>query len=555
MERKHIIVLGGGVAGITSAHELIERGFKVTLFEQRSQLGGKARSMSVAHTATPGHHDLPGEHGFRFFPGFYKHVPNTMSRIRYADAGSTDGRISILDNLVNATMFAYACNGEGNAEFPTRMPNTLQELIEYIRRAMSNDLGLTLRELVFFSHKLLILLSSSEGRRFGQWEQIAWWDFIDAANQSPVYQKYLGRGLTRSLVAMKAEISSTRTVGFIFLQLLLSIVRPGETLDRLLNGPTNDVWIDPWVEELREKGVEFQLHTQIQGFNMQNGQVLSVTLEQHGEAFDVTADHYISSVPVEVFQKLITPEMVAAAPSLNAIHTLRTDWMNGIQFYLDRDVTVVRGHVIYIDSPWSLTSVSQHQFWDKISLEQYANGEVHGIFSVDISDWEASGILYKKPARECTRLEIKNEVWAQMIEHIGPKGHNLASAKVLYWHLDPDIVTDSPQTRNLEPLLVNTVDSWSARPDTSLGIPNLNLASDFVRTNTDLATMESANEAARRAVNNVLKVFESNAAPCQLWKPQEPWLFAPLRWFDAVMWRLGMRNIFDWGNASYNNRS
>jgi uncharacterized protein with NAD-binding domain and iron-sulfur cluster len=36
------------------------------------------------------------------------------------------------------------------------------------------------------------------------------------------------------------------------------------------------------------------------------------------------------------------------------------------------------------------------------------------------------------------------------------------------------------------------------------GIPNLFLASDYVRTHTDLATMEGANEAARRAVNGLL---------------------------------------------------
>jgi uncharacterized protein with NAD-binding domain and iron-sulfur cluster len=425
------------------------------------------------------------------------------------------------------------------------MPNSLQELLTFVRSVLSNDLGLTFGDLALFSRKLLILLSSCDGRRLGQWERTAWWDFIEAADRSPLYQKFLGRGLTRSLVAMKAEVSSTRTVGYIFVQLLLSIVRPGENLDRLLNGPTNDVWIDPWVKQLRELGVDFQLLAQIQRFNMEDGRISSVTLVQNDRVFDVTADHYICSVPVEVFQELLTPKMVEAAPSLASIRALRTDWMNGIQFYLDRDMPEVRGHVIYIDSPWSLTSVSQHQFWDSFPLKQYANGEVHGIVSVDISDWEEPGILYNKPAQECTRVQIYEEVWAQMTQQIGPKGDNLADAKVLYWHLDPDIVTDPPQVRNLEPLLVNVTKSWSARPNTTLEIPNLNLASDYVRTHTDLATMEGANEAARLAVNHVLEVFNSSASPCQTWKLQEPCIFAPLRWLDAVMWWLGMRNIFD----------
>ena len=42
-------------------------------------------------------------------------------------------------------------------------------------------------------------------------------------------------------------------------------------------------------------------------------------------------------------------------------------------------------------------------------------------------------------------------------------------------------------------------------------IPNLFLASDYVRTFTDLATMEGANEAARRSVNAIIDAAGANA--------------------------------------------
>ena len=51
--------------------------------------------------------------------------------------------------------------------------------------------------------------------------------------------------MTRSLVAMRAEESSTRTVGRILLQLFYGILVPGRVFDRLLAGPTNDVWMIP----------------------------------------------------------------------------------------------------------------------------------------------------------------------------------------------------------------------------------------------------------------------------------------------------------------------
>jgi uncharacterized protein with NAD-binding domain and iron-sulfur cluster len=70
-----VAVLGGGVAGLSAAHELAERGFTVTVHEKRAVPGGKARSYPAPDSG------LPAEHGFRFFPGFYRHLPDTMARI------------------------------------------------------------------------------------------------------------------------------------------------------------------------------------------------------------------------------------------------------------------------------------------------------------------------------------------------------------------------------------------------------------------------------------------------------------------------------------------
>jgi hypothetical protein len=66
-----------------------------------------------------------------------------------------------------------------------------------------------------------------------------------------------GHAITRSLVAAKADRASTKTIGDIFVQMVLSILQPGEAADRLLNGPTNDVWIDPWVQHLQRQGARY----------------------------------------------------------------------------------------------------------------------------------------------------------------------------------------------------------------------------------------------------------------------------------------------------------
>src|SRR5258706_10381746 len=96
--RKKVVILGGGVAGMSAAHELVERGFEVVVCERKKIPGGKARSIAADNTSSgwtpsPGKTPrsprtaalpaLPGEHGFRFFPGFYRHVVDTMARIPF----------------------------------------------------------------------------------------------------------------------------------------------------------------------------------------------------------------------------------------------------------------------------------------------------------------------------------------------------------------------------------------------------------------------------------------------------------------------------------------
>ncbi len=72
-----VAVLGGGVGGLTAAHELADRGFDVTVYERRdaNAFGGKARPMPVPGSGTGGREDLPAEHGFRFFRARCRRAP------------------------------------------------------------------------------------------------------------------------------------------------------------------------------------------------------------------------------------------------------------------------------------------------------------------------------------------------------------------------------------------------------------------------------------------------------------------------------------------------
>ncbi len=159
-----------------------------------------------------------------------------------------------------------------------------------------------------------------------------------------------------------------------------------------------------------------------------------------------------------------------------------------------------------------------------------------GVLSIDISEWQTAGSRTGKVAALCTPEEIRSEVWGQLEDHLEGA---LDGVEVTSWFLDEAIEFPNPSgATNAEPLLVNTKGSWADRPEASTRIPNLVLAADYVRTYTDLATMEGANEAARRAVNAILDASGSPAERCCVWRLREPPALGPARLLDRVLWRL-----------------
>ena len=550
-----VIVLGGGVAGLSAAHELIERGFEVVVLERRNIAGGKARSIPVSDegAGTSGHqlvdsgvasigHHLPGEHGFRFFPGFYKHVIDTMRRIP-----SFDGR-KVADHLVPTTRVGITQYGKPTFLIPAVFPRTPGDagtLLRDILLAFGPTTDLTPDDLAVFGARIWQILTSCEQRRLGEYEGTSWWEFVGAEQRSVPYRKFLAAGITRSLVAAKARTASTRTIGDVFVQLMLTILNPtGESTDRVLDGPTNLVWIDPWRSYLESRGVQYRCNAEVEQILCTGGRVTGVAVREQGVRSVVQGDHYVAAIPLERMAPLVNGDMLAADPRLANLRALapNVEWMNGLQYYLRRDVPTAHGHVIHIDTEWALTSVSQLQFWRSVAPEQFGDSDVRGVLSVDVSDWTAPG-SNGRPAMQCSREEVVRETWRQLKRSINIDQELLRDEDLHSWFLDPDIKADASRPgylRNSEPLLVNLVNTWALRPEATTAIPNLFLASDYVRTHTDLATMEGANEAARRAVNGLLDAARFDGPRCDVWPLHEFEVLAPWRLHDAVRYQAGL---------------
>jgi uncharacterized protein with NAD-binding domain and iron-sulfur cluster len=517
-----VTVTGGGIGGLSAAQELAERGFDVTVYEANDRFGGKARSMPAGGDLT----GLHGEHGFRFFPAFYRHVVDTMARI-------PDGDGTVADNLVEteATLIASTHRADQIAE--TGSPDSLRGWLEALQPAFAEDLPAD--DVRFLLERLAYLLTACEARREDELDDVSWWAFIDAENRSQEFQDRLAFA-TQSLVALRPEVGSARTIGTIYLQLLFGQLDPTTPTEQILNGPTNEVWIDPWVEYLEELGVEFHPATPARTLEFDGRRITGVEL---ADGSHVGGDEFVLAVPVEVAPRFVTPELARAAPELGRIDRLETAWMNGIQFYLTEDATLTRGHQVYADAPWALTSISQRQFWTGYDLDERGPDGVEGVLSVIASDWDTPGVVSGKPARRCSREEIATEIWEQLKQHLNGPETRLSDDLLVDWFLDPALVETETGVENCSPLLINTVGALRNRPTADVDVRNLTLASDYVRTNSDLASMESANEAGRRAANAICRRHGTHHE-ARIWELEEPAFFEPLKQQDRIRYRLGL---------------
>ena len=545
MGRVRVAIYGAGMGGLSAAHELAKfpDRFQVDVFEPADRVGGKAASQFVCGTSSHGRRDLPGEHGFRFFPAFYEHLDLTMSEIPAAD-----GR-SVLANLVGSEQFAVARTYGRPAVAGRRIGmglETVPSAMDALSTWFAQDgLDLSANDLGNFVLAMTKFLTSSKRRRVADYDPMSWYEFTKSHIElfSDNYRTLVST-LPRMMVAMDGRRGSAYTIGKVGAQLFfLDAARQSKGLDRVLDGPTDDRWLTPWHRHLVRSGVRFHFGTGVEHLELRETPTgAEIEWARLGDGRVIHADIHVCAMPVERLCSLIHDDVAAACPQLSAVRSnlaTCTDWMVGAQYFLRRDVPVCEGHVIYPDSPWALTSISQRQFWERSGVclgDRYGRGLLKGVLSVDISNWGAVAPRLGRSARQCTREEILEEAFLQLTEGLNTLGHKvLGRNDVIASHLDSNIEFDCDTNRvgsNRTPLFVHHPGTFKHRPSAGTSIANLFLAADFVATDTNLASMEGANEAARRAVRRLAASVGAHRVRPMVRPMPEPAVFAPFKQMD-----------------------
>jgi hypothetical protein len=423
--------------------EVVVRGAANPRFDQSSPIG-RRQSNRVEFEIVE--QVMPGEHGFRFFPAFYRHVFDTMRRTPMMDEYGGASGSTAFDQLVPTPQALLARDDEkGLQVLGSNRLRSVRQLDDMLK-LVCDELGFTPRDLLGLQYFTLRYLLSSPARRLSEAESINLLTYLGGPDPAQRFSQaaldFVNRA-PRALAAMSAIESDARTQFNITAQLMIAQPVDGVTENMTLNGPTSKAWLDHWKTYLRIQGVRFfvgrieslrvlnDLHfvPQCEGPNgwlePRPEDAYDLYLRPKDDGSDLANHRFVLALPFRQasdliwgaynstvtgnnppaftgsFRQLIEfdrrsgrrdfGEPTARAPARDpktgivpAQYPLRT--ISGLQYFFPEEYRFGKGNAYFVSAPWALTSISQFAYWrDRVKPV----GEFLGQISVDVGDWHA----------------------------------------------------------------------------------------------------------------------------------------------------------------------
>ena len=369
---------------------------------------------------------LPGEHGFRFFPAYYRHIDDTMKRIPLLVEGSPTSR-TVFHNLRPTRIQGIGLSRRDliHANVPIEADETSR--IVLVERSAATSIegfrdrtdrfmkrfGGTPRDGALFFAKLVRFMTSCAERREQQYEKLSWSKFIGLGPAEQTIEGLMTsysqpmrdqlEASAQALLAFTAAEADARTYGNTAVQLLLDSITERTETDRTLNGPTSDAWLEPWREYLELQGVRF-FRAELDGLERVGDELVPkfkdpeppvsqdgfrlLTHEQGDPGRQ--PDFYVMALDFKRAAELLEPHapddhthdfkrcVEFYGKSADAMKD-----MTGVQFFFDAKMRLGEGHLYYPYSEWGLSSISQSEFWAK--RNGFADG-FRGVLSVDVAN-------------------------------------------------------------------------------------------------------------------------------------------------------------------------
>lgn len=561
----NVHIIGGGIGGMSCALHLgrikeagdLPADSKIILYEASTRLGGKAASQIGEIRSQPeSSADWPGEHGFRFFPNFYRCIVDTMKEMPIDAAHRARRHLrptpaTAREAMVAAKQSTIALRGKRHV---IERSDSLAKLPQALR-TLGGAFGFPGKDLLALGMRLTRFLLSCEQRSIDEWDHKTLDDLILELSLSQETASFL-RSL-RALSAMRADEGSLRTILATSLQMVADFDSAYGLWDAVLPGPTDWLMIEPWQKRLLDLGVVIQFDRKLESLEFDGSALRTLKFEGEQPVVATSADVFVLAIPFEKAK----PILVAAKGLPKALEGVRSiqqspdnlgpgaEPMVGVQFFLREALPYrERGHTMYPETRWAMTSIAQDLFWndtfDKPLAEVFGVPGMKGLLSAIVSAWDVSGSRGRSPSQS-SEEEIAREAYRQMMDALG-RAFDF-DTNVIGYHIDHDIdFQSSGHAFCTTPLWSSPKGSYVLRPQPDSGLSNFFLASDWARTATDVGSMESADEAARLAVQGIAKRAGVRSSAVPEVRPLRVWKAVELvREVDERLYESGMPHPLD----------
>jgi uncharacterized protein with NAD-binding domain and iron-sulfur cluster len=466
-----VAVIGGGMAGLTAAYRLAERNYRVTLYEQKTYLGGQFGAHSHARRASylkgQPRPSVKHEHCYHMFLNWYHNFWRLAADLglqrerdfepRHTIKHLHRGEFPRMRTFGNpATPASLLTNLFSGVEPPPDVFLHGYSLIDLLAQRFRPDSLLDRYTVAGFmssrpyaSERSTALHEQTLAKAFANPS------YLTSASSYQSFIKYGLRDPEPLLWALKGD-SQTRFHGPFEQRLGRLNVEcfKGQRVTRLLyNRSTGRFRVES--QETRQDLPHEASLAHAEGLLYPTPRLSGGRARR---TVDGPFDYVILAVPPLALPALVGSEL---AP----VRKFETNPMASLDLYFSKKVPgIPREHVVLHDSEYGLTFIDNSQLWP---------GLRNTVLNVIATDFEELADL---PSHD-----VIKRIMREMARYIPPE--HLGHDDIEYWHIQPNLRDE---------LFLNQVGSEQWRPQARTEIPSLFLAGDYCQTFVDVVTIEGA---------------------------------------------------------------
>ena len=478
---RSVAVIGGGIAGISAAAHLAERGFSVALFEKDSFLGGKVGSWPVRL----GEEEFLVEHGFHAFFRQYHNLRAFLERI-----GSAKHLKPIDDYLILT---------EKHGEFSFKGVHTtpIYNLLSMARQGIYS-----LRKMIFNpkSKKMNALFQYEPESTFARYDHIPFSQFAQEAGLDQALIRVF-TSFARAFFAEPDQMSMAEMMkGFHF----YFLSNDGGLLYDYLDDDFEYTLLAPIRAFFEEHGVSYHLQAPIDRIERQGKGF--VVRDQYFDAV-VMASDVVGTRRIAAASSFLQEEAPTFAKQLDRLQA--SERYAVLRLWLDRDIREGLPVFLFTDRIKLLDSISLYHRMEKASI-QWA--KEHGGSVIELHSYAVPPAIVE---REAVRESLLKEFESFFPEIKG------ASIRHEYLQLRQDFSAFH-------------TGCYADRPTFHTPIDGFFLAGDWVRLPCPAMLMEAAHTSGMFAANAIL---DANGLQTN------PIYSVPLRGLFAPHRKAGLRQL------------